>query len=70
MVDKEIELAALQAYAEMMNTLKTDCLEPFLADDLKHNSQWVFSEIIGKNEYLDFGRFSGMTSTCRPMILS
>jgi hypothetical protein len=59
MVEYVRELAALTAYAKMMNTLETDCLEPILADDLRYNSQWVFCEMIGKDEYLDFmkGKF-------------
>ena len=37
MVDSQRELEALPAYARMMNTLQTDCLESFLADDLHYN---------------------------------
>lgn len=47
-------LEALRAYARMMNTLDPDCLAPLLADDLRYNSQWVFSEMRGKQEYLDY----------------
>ncbi len=39
MVDNERELEALKAYAKMKNTLQTDSLEPFLADDLRCNSR-------------------------------
>ena len=51
----------------MMNTLETDCLGPFLADDLRYNSQWVFSEMIGKDEYLDYmrGKFERMAGSGR-----
>jgi hypothetical protein len=59
------ELAALRAYAQMMNTLETVCLAPILADDLRYNSQWVFSEMIGKQDYLDYmqGKFEKIASS-------
>lgn len=38
MVDNEREFEALRAYAKTMNTLQTDSVEPFLADDLRNNS--------------------------------
>jgi hypothetical protein len=50
------ELNALRAYARMMNTLDVDCLEPFLADDLRYNSQWVFEEMVGKERYIEYIR--------------
>jgi len=46
------EIEALRAYARMMNTFDTEHLEPFLADDLRYNSQWMLSKMIGKEEYL------------------
>ena len=45
---------ALQAYATMMNTLDTTCLEPLLADDFHYASQWVFAEIESKSAYLEY----------------
>lgn len=52
MMGKLAEIEALRAYARMMNTFDTDHLEPFLADDLRYNSQWMLSKMIGKEEYL------------------
>lgn len=43
---------ALRAYAWMMNTLDASCLEPLLAEDFHYASQWVFSEITSKADYL------------------
>ena len=45
---------ALRAYAAMMNTLDVSRLEPFLPDDFRYASQWVFSEIESKPAYLDY----------------
>jgi len=52
MMGKLAEIEALRAYARMMNTFDTDHLEPLLADDLRYNSQWMLSKMIGKEEYL------------------
>lgn len=43
---------ALRAYAWMMNTLDASRLEPLLAKDFHYASQWVFSEITSKADYL------------------
>jgi hypothetical protein len=40
----------------MMNTLSADPLEPHLADDFHYESQWVFSGITSKQEFLDYIR--------------
>ena len=50
------ELEALRAYARMMNTLDADHLEPFLAEDLRYNSQWVFEEMVGKKRFIEYIR--------------
>ena len=47
---------ALCAYAEMMNTLDATKLEPYLAPDFHYASQWVFSEIPTKQDYLEYIR--------------
>lgn len=59
------ELDALKAYASMMNTLETDSLAQFLSPDLRYNSQWVFEEIQGKKEYLDYmgAKFESVTAS-------
>lgn len=46
------ETDALRAYAVMMNTLDAKGFEPLLADDFHYASQWVFSEIESKQEYV------------------
>lgn len=47
---------ALRAYATMMNTLDTSCIESLLADDFHYASQWVFAEIGSKSDYLAYIR--------------
>lgn len=46
--------SALRAYAAMMNTLDASKLEPLLAEDFHYASQWVFSEITSKADYLAY----------------
>lgn len=48
------EEAALQAYARMMNTLNTECLESLLADDFTYESQQVFQPLESKQAFLDY----------------
>jgi hypothetical protein len=45
---------ALRAYAAMMNTLDATDFAPLLADDFHYESQWVFSEIKSKREFLAY----------------
>jgi hypothetical protein len=45
---------ALRAYARMMNTLRVDPLEPLLAEDFHYESQWVFTAITSKREFLEY----------------
>ena len=40
----------------MLNTLSAEHLEPLLAEDFQYESQWVFSAIKSKREYLDYIR--------------
>jgi hypothetical protein len=47
---------ALRAYARMMNTLCVDPLEPLLAEDFHYESQWVFTAITSKREFLEYIR--------------
>lgn len=47
---------ALRAYAEMINTLDSTKLAPLLAPDFHYASQWVFSEISTKQDYLNYIR--------------
>ena len=50
------KLEACRAYARMMNTLNPDLLDPWLDDDMKYTSQWVFEDLVGKQEYLKYIR--------------
>ena len=50
------EHEALRAYARMMNTLSVQRLEPLLADDFTYKSQYVFSALGSKQEFLDYIR--------------
>jgi hypothetical protein len=45
---------ALRAYAAMMNTLDAKDFEPMLAQDCHYESQWVFSEIKSKMEFVHY----------------
>lgn len=47
---------ALRAYAKMLNTLTVAPLEPLLADHFTYESQWVFSALESKQEYLHYIR--------------
>ena len=50
------EEQALRAYAQMMNTLNEECLEPILADDFTYESQQVFEALVSKQAFLDYIR--------------
>jgi len=50
------KLAALRAFARMMNHLSAEHFEPLLAEDFHYASQWVFEEITSKQAYLDYIR--------------
>ena len=50
------EYEALRAYARMMNTLSAEPLEPLLAEDFTYESQYVFSALESKQEFLDYIR--------------
>ena len=47
---------ALRAYARMMNTLSVEPLEPLLAEDFTYESQYVFSALESKQQFLDYIR--------------
>lgn len=55
-MDDAAKLSALAAYAEMMNTLNVEKLIPFLSTDLRYNSQWVFEEMVGSKNYIEYIR--------------
>ena len=48
------QVLALEAYAAMMNTLDASRIEPILAEDFHYSSQWVLTDIISKQEFLDY----------------
>ena len=50
------EHEGLRAYARMMNTLSVEPLEPLLADDFTYESQYVFSALKSKQDFLDYIR--------------
>ena len=50
------KLEACRAYARMLNTLDASHLEPWLDENVKYESQWVFDEIVGKEKYLKYIR--------------
>lgn len=54
--ETEIKEAALCAYAAMFNTLDAAKLAPFLADDFHFASQWVYTEIESRSEYMRYIR--------------
>ncbi len=47
------EVAAIRAYARMMNTKNLHHFEPFLADDVELNSQIQSEPVHGKEKFLD-----------------
>lgn len=49
---KSLEEAVLRAYARMMNTLNSDCLEPLLADDFIYESQHVIQPMQSKQAFI------------------
>ena len=51
---KLTEEDALRAYAAMMNTLDVAKLSGLLVDNFHYASQWVFSEIESRQEYVDY----------------
>ncbi len=50
------ETAALRAYAEMVNTMRSEILEPLLAEDFVSESQRMFTPIETKQGYLTWVR--------------
>ena len=50
------EHEALRAYARMMNTLSAEPLELLLADNFTYESQYVFSALKSKQEFLEYIR--------------
>lgn len=50
------EVAALWAYARMINRLNAEYLEPLLADDFIYESQHVFQPLESKQAFLDYIR--------------
>ena len=56
---------ALKAYAKMLNTLDTKHIEHLLADDFRFTSQQVLTDIVGKEEYLDYMKGKLLTLASR-----
>jgi hypothetical protein len=60
------EYEALKAYAKMLNTFDTKHIEHLLADDFRFTSQQVLTDIVGKEEYLDYMKGKLLTLASRP----
>ena len=45
---------ALRAYAEMLDAFDAEDFLPLLAEDFHYESQWVFSEIKSKQEFVPY----------------
>lgn len=60
----EKDKAIVQAIVDAWNKLDTSIMEPYLADDLKYSSHWVFQTLESKDEYLDYlnGKFERLRS--------
>lgn len=52
--DTETKIEACRAYARMMNTLDVSHILRLLDEKIKYTSQWVFSEINGKKDFLEY----------------
>jgi hypothetical protein len=50
------KIQTLRTYAQMMNNLDPEIIEPYLADDVKYSSQTVFAEMKSKQEYMAYLR--------------
>lgn len=50
------KVQALRTYAQMMNNLDPEIIEPYLADDVQYSSQAVFAEMKSKQEYMAYLR--------------
>ncbi len=60
------EYESLKAYAKMLNTLDTKHIEHLLADDFRFTSQQVLTDIVSKDEYLDYIKGKLLTFASRP----
>ncbi len=58
-----VQLEACRAYARMINNLDPSHIEPWLAENLTYSSQWVFTDISGKDAYMEYVR--GKMDTCK-----
>lgn len=52
-----------QKLAECYNTMNFRILEPYLAEDVVYESQWVFTPMIGSKNIIDY--FEGEMTTMR-----
>jgi hypothetical protein len=59
------EYEALKAFAKMLNTFDTKHIEHLLVDDFRFTSQQVLTDIVGKEEYLDYMKGKLLTLASR-----
>ena len=64
-------LELVEIYAEAWRKLDVTILEPYLADDFKYSSFYVF-DTLGKEEYLDYlkGKFTAIKASGTEPIVS
>ena len=49
-------LRAARAWAKAYNSFDMSDLEPLIAENVRYSSMWVFDEIVGRTNYLDYLR--------------
>lgn len=54
--------ALVEIYIKAWNTLDASVLEPYLAEDFTYGSMWVFSDLNGKDAYMEYisGKFNAI----------
>ncbi len=50
------QLRAARAWAKAYNSFDMSDLEPLIAQNVRYSSMWVFDEIVGRTDYLDYLR--------------
>ena len=50
------KLRAARAWAKAYNSFDVTDLEPLLDEDLRYTSMWVFQDLVGRENYLDYLR--------------
>ena len=50
------KLRAARAWAKAYNSYDMTDLEPLIGENVRYSSKWVFDEIVGRTDYLDYLR--------------